>query len=119
MASSPSPTIERPSRVRFGVLGFAGSLAMITYLDRVCFGTVAPLIQDEFGLSDTQKGMLFSAFALAYAAFEVPSGWLGDIFGPRKTLIRIVLWWSAFTALTGMIHPIAALPWFGFTAMLS
>jgi nitrate/nitrite transporter NarK len=92
---------------------------MITYLDRVCFASVAPHIQEEFGLSDTQKGMLFSAFALAYAAFEVPSGWLGDVFGPRKTLIRIVLWWSAFTALTGMITPIASLPWLGFAAMLS
>src|SRR5262249_4319936 len=38
-------------------------------------------------------------------AFEVPSGWLGDVFGPRKTLIRIVLWWSLFTALTGLIYP--------------
>jgi MFS family permease len=47
--------------------------------------------------------MLFSAFALAYAAFEVPSGWLGDVYGSRRTLIRIVLWWSAFTALTGLI----------------
>jgi nitrate/nitrite transporter NarK len=97
--------VETPTRVRYGVLGFACSLSMITYLDRVCFGTVAPFIQTEFGLSDTQKGMLFSAFALAYAAFEVPSGWLGDVFGPRKTLIRIVLWWSLFTALTGLIFP--------------
>lgn len=97
--------LEEPTRVRYGVLGFACSLSMITYLDRVCFGTVAPYIQAEFGLSDTQKGMLFSAFALAYAAFEVPSGWLGDVFGPRKTLIRIVLWWSFFTALTGLIYP--------------
>src|SRR6516165_10921587 len=103
MASTASPSIERPSRVRYGVLGFAGSLAMITYLDRVCFGTVAPLIQTEFDLSDLQKGFLFGAFALAYAMFEVPSGWLGDMFGPRKTLIRIVLWWSFFTAMTGCI----------------
>ena len=78
---------------------------MITYLDRVCFGTVAPEIQREFGLSDTQKGVLFSAFALAYAAFEVPSGWLGDVYGPKRTLIRIVLAWSLFTALTGLIYP--------------
>jgi nitrate/nitrite transporter NarK len=78
---------------------------MITYLDRVCFGSVAGYIKDEFGLSDTQKGLLFTAFALAYATFEVPSGWLGDVFGPRKTLIRIVLWWSFFTALTGLIWP--------------
>lgn len=112
-------TLSTPTRVRYGVLGFACSLSMITYLDRVCFGTVAPAIQDEFGLTDTQKGLLFSAFALAYAAFEVPSGWLGDVFGPRRTLIRIVLWWSLFTALTGMIHPVASWPWFAFAAMLA
>jgi MFS family permease len=99
------PRLERPTRVRFGVLGFACSLSMITYLDRVCFGSVAPFVQKEFDLSDTQKGMLFTAFALAYASFEVPTGWLGDVFGPRKTLIRIVLWWSLFTALTGCIYP--------------
>lgn len=102
---STLPALETPTRVRYGVLGFACSLSMITYLDRVCFGTVAPYIQGEFQLSDTQKGMLFTAFALAYAAFEVPTGWLGDVFGPRRTLIRIVLWWSAFTAFTGMIYP--------------
>jgi MFS family permease len=112
---SPIP----PSRARYGVLGFAGVLSMITYLDRVCFGTVAPFIQKEFGLDDAEKGLLFSAFALAYAAFEVPSGWLGDKFGPRRTLIRIVLWWSAFTALTGAIYPSAQWPWFAFTAMVA
>src|SRR5688500_1424047 len=97
--------LEKPTNVRYGVLAFACSLSMITYLDRVCFGAVANNIKDEFGLSETQKGWLFSAFALAYAAFEVPTGWLGDVFGPRKTLIRIVIWWSIFTALTGLIYP--------------
>ncbi len=115
----PAAGLERPTRVRYGVLGFACSLSMITYLDRVCFGTVAPQIQKEFGLSNTEKGMLFSAFALAYAAFEIPSGWLGDLYGPRRILIRIVLWWSLFTVLTGLVFPIAALPWFAFTAMLT
>jgi MFS family permease len=100
----PTFILAPPTRVRYGVLLFACSLAMITYLDRVCLGAVAPTIQQELGLSDGQKGMMFSAFALAYALFEVPSGWLGDVFGPRKTLIRIVLWWSLFTALTGSIY---------------
>jgi len=116
---STLPGVDRPTRVRYRVLGFAAVLSMITYLDRVCFGTVAPHIQEEFGLSDTQKGLLFTAFALAYAAFEVPSGWLGDVYGSRRTLVRIVLWWSAFTALTGLIWPIASAPWFGFAAMLT
>ena len=46
---------------------------------------------------------MYAAFTLAYALFEVPSGWLGDVFGPRSVLIRIVLWWSFFTALTGIV----------------
>jgi MFS family permease len=45
--------------------------------------------------------LVFSAFTLAYSLFEVPSGWLGDVIGPRRVLTRIVLWWSAFTMLTG------------------
>jgi ACS family glucarate transporter-like MFS transporter len=119
MKTDLSAPPSRPTRVRFGVLGFACALSMITYLDRVCFGTVAPYIQSEFGLTDSQKGLLFTAFALAYATFEVPSGWLGDVFGPRRTLIRIVLWWSFFTALTGMIYPVIGWPVFAFAAMLA
>src|SRR5437868_12385296 len=119
IAVVPLSSGEVPSQVRYGVLGFACSLSMITYLDRVCFGTVAPFIQSEFGLSDTEKGLLFTAFALAYAIFEVPTGWLGDVFGPRRTLIRIVIWWSTFTALTGLIFPSEQWPWFAFTAMLA
>jgi MFS transporter, ACS family, glucarate transporter len=62
-----------------------------------------PAIAAEFNLSPTQKGWIFSAFTIAYAAFEIPSGWLGDRFGARLTLTRIVLWWSAFTSLTGAV----------------
>ncbi|MFO0969429.1 MAG: MFS transporter [Gemmataceae bacterium] len=109
--------MQKPTRVRYGVLGFCCALSMITYLDRVCFGTVAPYIQSEFGLSETEKGLLFTAFALAYAVFEVPTGWLGDVFGPRKTLIRIVLWWSAFTMLTAAIFP-TPVPWVGFSLLV-
>ncbi len=92
---------------------------MITYLDRVCFGQVEKPITEEFQLSETQMGWLFTAFALAYSLFEVPSGWLGDIFGPRRTLIRIVLWWSVFTSLTGCIWPSPATPWLAFAGLVA
>ncbi|MBR6460257.1 MAG: MFS transporter, partial [Verrucomicrobia bacterium] len=88
------------TRVRYGVIFFAMTLAVITYIDRVCMSQAAPAIQQEFGLTDFQKGLLFSAFALAYGIFEIPTGWMGDRFGVRKILMRIVLWWSAFTMLT-------------------
>jgi MFS family permease len=116
-AMASPPALQRPTRVRYGVLGFACALSMITYLDRVCFATVAPHIEKEFDLTKQQLGWLFTAFALAYAVFEVPSGAMGDLFGPRRTLIRIVLWWSVFTALTGVIFPYPSWPWFAFTAM--
>jgi MFS family permease len=82
-------------------------------------GQVAPTIQQEFNLTESQVGWLFFAFAFAYAVFEVPSGWLGDVFGPRRTLIRIVLWWSVFTALTGCIYPSVWWPGLGFVLLFS
>jgi MFS family permease len=96
--------LESPTRVRYGVLGFACALSMITYLDRVCFGSAVKHIIEDLGLaSDGDLKWAFWGFAFSYAAFEVPTGWLGDFFGPRRTLIRIVLWWSLFTVLTGLV----------------
>src|SRR5207248_9915269 len=102
----PAPVASpanRPTRVRYGVLGFACALSMITYLDRACFGVANKSIIAALGLNSiADLTYALTAFNLAYAVFEVPTGWLGDVFGPRRTLIRIVLWWSAFTALTGL-----------------
>jgi MFS family permease len=95
------PAPAAPSRVRHTVLGFAATLAIITYVDRVCIAQAAPYIQQDLGLTSAQMGMAFSAFALAYAIFEIPGGWLGDLIGPRKVLMRVVVVWSLFTALTG------------------
>ena len=77
------------------------ALSIITYFDRVAISSASPAILAELHLTPIQIGWVFSAFTFAYAAFEIPSGWLGDVLGPRRVLTRIVLWWSAFTALTG------------------
>ena len=76
-------------------------LSFITYLDRICISIVGVRVKSEFHLTNTQFGWVLAAFALAYALFEVPSGHLGDRIGQRAVFIRIVLWWSLFTALTG------------------
>ena len=95
---------QTPTRLRYRVLGLACALSMITYLDRACMGSAAKSFVQDLGLTSVgDLNWVFTAFTLAYAAFEIPSGWLGDVLGPRKVLIRIVLWWSAFTALTGLI----------------
>ena len=82
------------------VLAMLCVMYFITYVDRVNIGTAASEIQKELALSNTQLGLVFSAFAYPYLLFQVIGGWVGDHFGPRKTLIRIVLWWSSFTVLT-------------------
>jgi ACS family glucarate transporter-like MFS transporter len=97
------------TRVRFGVRRMAFWLAVVTYLDRVCIATAAPFIMADLGLTLVEMGLVFSAFTLAYSLFEVPSGWLGDRLGPRRVLTRIVLWWSAFTMLTGAAQGLRSL----------
>jgi MFS transporter, ACS family, glucarate transporter len=75
--------------------------AIITYLDRNSFSSVGEYITKELGLSDSQWGMILSAFSLAYGGFEIPTGMMVDKIGPKRTLFRIVIWWSIFTILTG------------------
>lgn len=95
-----SDETERPTRVRYKVVTMAVMLAMVTYLDRVCISKLAPNIMEDLGLSKVQMGWVFSAFALAYAIFEIPTAWWADRWGTRKVLTRIVVWWSSFTIAT-------------------
>jgi MFS family permease len=103
---NPQPTdLTNPAatRVRYTVLAWFCGLSMITYIDRVCIKQVQGDMQRDLGLTAAQFAWTFSAFALAYAMFEIPAGWMGDRLGPKKVLVRIVLCWLLFTALTGLV----------------
>ena len=84
-------------------------LMLITYLDRITISLVGVRIKSAFHLSNTQFGWVLSAFVLAYALFEIPTGLLADRLGQRKVLLRIVIWWSVFTALTGGVNGLTSL----------
>jgi len=88
-------------KYRNRVLSLLFLLSIITYLDRVCISVAGPRMQADLNISPQQWGWVVGVFAIAYAAFEIPSGSLGDRIGPRKVLTRIVIWWSVFTSLTG------------------
>jgi len=75
---------------------------LITYIDRVNISTAAPLIRKELGLSQTQLGIVFSAFGYPYAVFQIVGGALGDHFGARRTLTICGLIWAVATILTGL-----------------
>src|ERR1700744_4236959 len=91
---------ERPTRGRWYVLLLISVMYLITYLDRVNISTAAPQISKEFGFDKVTMGFIFSAFAWAYALFQVPGGWLSDRFGARGVLTGVVFFWSIMTAAT-------------------
>src|SRR5215212_3810733 len=94
---------------RYRVLALLCSLTTLTYLDRICISIVGVRIKNELHLNNEQFGWVLASFALAYALFEIPSGILGDRIGPRAVFIRIVLFWSLFTALTGLVNGLISL----------
>jgi MFS transporter, ACS family, glucarate transporter len=100
--TAPLPA-RSPGRVRFRVVAFAVGLAGITYLDRICISTLTPAIMRDLSLTKVDMSYVFSAFAVAYALFEVPSAWWGEQIGTRRVLTRIVCWWSAFTIATASV----------------
>jgi len=124
---------------RYKVLVVLCSLAFLTYLDRICIMRVQGDIERDLGLTQlspndeatlrargqendanareklsrdraTQRmSWIFSAFVAGYVLFEVPGGWLGDRYGARRVIFRIVLCWSVLTAATGGVRGIASL----------
>ncbi len=98
-----------PTRVRYGVVGFALSLAILSYIQRVAIAQAAGPIAEELSLSKAELGAVLGAFGLAYAAFEIPMGLYGDKRGVRRVLTQIVLFWSFFTAMTGVAWSYASM----------
>lgn len=111
LAPDPSSMGRKGSTyIRYRVMAFLLVLSFITYFDRVCIVRVQQNIQKELTISDDQMGYILGAFWLAYSLFEIPGGWLGDRYGARLTLTRVVFFWSLFTVFTGLS--------FGFLSLL-
>src|SRR5215472_13795906 len=116
--SHPVLLAARPSGVRYQVLAVACSLAVLTYVQRQGFVAGTPYIKKDLGLNDEQMGYLASVWLVAYGAFQVPGGLLGDRLGARHLLTFLVLAWS-LTA--GAVALTAALPsggWLAFACLL-
>lgn len=99
----------KPSRTRYSVVALAIGLAVLSYVQRVAISEAAGPIAHDLHIPKQQMGLIFGAFGLSYALFEVPVGLLGDRLGVRRVLTQIVLAWSAFTALTGAAWNVVSL----------
>lgn len=96
-----------PCRILLIAATFA--LSVLLYIDRICISAAKDEISHELKLDDREFGMVLSSFALGYALFQTPSGWLADRFGPRRILTAIVIFWSLFTGLTATVISLPAL----------
>ena len=85
------------------VLGLLCLMYGITYIDRVNVSTAAPVFGKELGLSNTQVGLVFSAFAYPYLVFQIFGGWVGDRYGARLALTVSAVIWGLSTLLAGLV----------------
>ncbi|HAH47415.1 MAG TPA: MFS transporter, partial [Planctomycetaceae bacterium] len=91
-----------PTHARFMVLTLLCLVAAVAYVSRNAISVPAKLIQEELDMSLTQMGWVMSAFFWSYALSQIPSGWVGHVWGTRRALTAFAILWSIATALTGM-----------------
>ena len=81
----------------------------LTYIDRINVSTAAGVFQKELHLTNTQVGLVFSAFAYPYLIFQIFGGWVSDRFGARLALTVSAIIWGGSTLLTGLAGGLAAM----------
>ncbi len=75
------------------------------FIDRQIMGILAPFIQEDLGLTNTQLGLLIGlAFAVFYTVVAIPIAWLADRYNRVNILSIALATWSGFTALTGLAN---------------
>ena len=87
---------------------------LLSYMDRMVMATAIPYVAKEFNLTPVQVGVVLSSFFAGYFLCQIPGGILADKFGPRKVMAGAVLWWSAFTAVTGAVGSLTSMMWVRF-----
>src|ERR1700722_753773 len=99
---------EAASTKRFGatqiVLLLICVMYGLTYIDRVNVSTASSIFQKDLHLTNTQVGLVFSAFAYPYLIFQIVGGWVADKFGARRTLAISAILWAVATILTGLVN---------------
>lgn len=99
----------KPTKRRYVTLFMIFITVVICYVDRANLAVASAHIQEEFGISKTQMGYIFSAFAWTYTACQIPGGWFLDRVGSRITYFIAILGWSVATLLQGFAGGLASL----------
>jgi sugar phosphate permease len=101
--------IARPTVVRFGVLAFSVSMALVLYLDRMAISVAMPAMSVDLGIPIEYVADSVAAFFWCYALLQIPAGWLGDRWGGRRALTLYVIAWSLAIAGMGLVTGLVSL----------
>jgi MFS family permease len=106
-SEAPSPTdLDGTSismKARHTVLSILFVTWIVSSVDRMAMSVALPYISTEFRLSSVESGVLLSAFFAGYSISQIPGGVLADSFGVRRVATAAMVWWSLFTAITGLV----------------
>jgi ACS family glucarate transporter-like MFS transporter len=103
-----NPAAARPAvaktSYRFLILALITIVLALSTGDRAALSVAGSDMGKELGISAVEMGYLFSAFSWAYVIFLIPSGWLTDWIGSKRSMMLAVVVWSCFTVMMGMVH---------------
>ncbi|MEE3365258.1 MAG: MFS transporter [Planctomycetota bacterium] len=106
MATAPvetlGPSSEQPTRVRWGMFVLACGSSWFLYLHRYTWNVIGPYLAEDYGLSKTELGAIFTFFTPTYGVGQIPSGILCDWVGPHLFLGVIIVIWSLVVPLYGV-----------------
>lgn len=102
-ADSPSAIVPK-TRYRFTILALIVIVLALSTGDRAALSVAGSGMAKELGISSVEIGYLFSAYSWAYVIFLIPSGWLTDRLGSKRTMTLAIVVWSAFTVCMGLVH---------------
>ena len=94
-------TEQKPTRVRYRVVAMLFVMVVINYLDRSNLSVAVTDLNNDLQLDSFHEGVLLSAFGWAYAAWQIPGGWLVDRVRPRVLYALICGLWSLATLMQG------------------
>lgn len=107
MMETPLRTVSLPAaapvpRGAWIALAVFTLINLVNYLDRYVLAGMLPLVQEHFGRSDAQMGILSSSFLVVYAVVSPFTGFLGDRVSRKRIVAAGVILWSAATVWSGL-----------------
>jgi len=122
--ASTSPVVARYSYYALSVLTLVNFL---NYIDRQVLPAVAPAMQRDLGLTDTEIGAMEAALLLSFTVLAPVFGRLGDRYSRTRLMAAAAVMWSIATGLVAWVDrsPVLPgalrlhLPFIGFVALSS